>query len=888
MKTSPPAESQLPSAARSWHCLAVEEVAAALATSTERGLDRAEAALRLARGGPNAIREPERRPAWRMLLDQFTDFMIVVLMAAAVVSGFIGEVADAVAILVIVVLNAVIGFVQEYRAERAMAALKKLAAASARVLRGGSVLEVAAVELVPGDVVLLEAGNVIPADLRLFETVVLKVEEAALTGESVPVEKQTAALPESDLPIGDRRNMAYKGTIVAYGRARGVVVATGMQTELGRIATLLSEEAEVRTPLQKRLAQFGRRLAVAALAACGAVFVFGVMRGEAIALMFLTAVSLAVAAIPEALPAVVTISLALGARKMAGKNALIRRLPAVEALGSVTYVCTDKTGTLTQNRMHVEELFIDGRRSRQWSRQDLEGGSARLLFQAMALNNDASIPEAGREIGDPTEIALLVAAREFGLEKDALEAESPRIAELPFDPERKLMTTVHRERHAGIVTYTKGAPERILDRCIDSQQGASPAALDRESVLETAQRMAGQGLRVIAVAHRRWRASPQSLTTEQVETGLTFIGLVGMIDPPRPEAQAAVETCKSAGIVPVMVTGDHPATARAIAARLGITTEEGRVVTGQQLARLTPEQFAEQVQDIHAYARVDPSQKIMIVSGLQAKGQFVAMTGDGVNDAPAIKRAEIGVAMGKIGTDVAREASSMVLLDDNFATIVVAVREGRRIYDNIRKFIRFVMGGNTGEIWTIAVAPVLGLPIPLVPIQILWINLVTDGLPGLALAAEREEPTIMRRPPRPPSESVFAHGMWQQILWVGILMGAICIGIEAWGIERGWRWQTMVFTALTLCQMYQVLAIRSERESIFTIGFLSNLPLLGAVLLTTLLQLAVIYVPWLNPVFKTQPLAGEELAVSVLVPSLVFVGIEIEKWMTRRGWLYPR
>ena len=875
-------------AAAAWHCQNAADVAASLNTSLERGLTPAEAAARLKRHGPNAIREGERRPPWRMLLDQFTDFMIIVLMVAAVVSGFVGDLADTIAIMVIVVLNAIVGFVQEYRAEQAMAALKKLAAATALVLRDGRVEEIPTAELVPGDVVLLGAGNVVPADLRLFEAIALRIEEAALTGESVAVEKQADALTEADLPLGDRYNLAYKGTIVAYGRGRGVVVAAGMQTELGKIATLLSSEGDVKTPLQRRLTQFGRRLAVIALLICAGVFVFGVARGDGIALMFLTAVSLAVAAIPEALPAVVTISLALGARKMVAKNALIRRLPAVEALGSVTFICTDKTGTLTQNRMRVEELYVDGRRRRQWSRQDLEDGSIRLLFQAVVLNNDATIADGGREIGDPTEIALLLAGRELDLEKDVLEAEAPRIAELPFDSVRKSMTTVHRAG-TGVIGYTKGAPEQVLDNCGARHGGTRLTSAEQQTILATAEQMAADGLRVIAVAYRTWDSTPVPLTPEDAETGLIFIGLVGMIDPPRPEAAGAVETCKTAGITPVMVTGDHPATALAIATRLGIAADHGRVITGREMARLTPAQFADQVKQIRVYARVDPSQKIMIVSGLQAQGEYVAMTGDGVNYAPAIKRAEIGVAMGKIGTDVAREASSMVLLDDNFATIVGAVQEGRRIYDNIRKFIRFVMGGNSGEILTIVSALLLGLPIPLVPIQILWINLVTDGLPGLALAVEPEEPAIMRRPPRRPAESVFAHGMWQHIVWVGVLMGAISIGIQYWALQAGSSgWQTMVFTAITMCQMYHVLAIRSERESLFTIGFLSNLPLLGAVLLTVALQLATIYVPWLNPIFKTEPLSGTELAIVMLAPMLVFIGVEIEKWMVRRGWIYTR
>ncbi len=856
-----------------WHCLAVEDVARRLGVSAERGLAPAEAEHRLRIHGRNEIREVRRRGAGRMLLGQFTDFMIVVLIAAAAIAGAIGEPADAAAILAIVLLNGVVGFVQEYRAERAMAALKRLAAATARVVRGGEIVRIAAAELVPGDVVVLEAGDAVPADLRLSQVVALRTEEAALTGESAPIGKSVAPLTDPAAQVGDRQNMAFKGTVATYGRGRGIVVATGMQTELGAIAALLSAEAETRTPLQRRLERFGRVLAAAALAICAAVFVFGVARGEPPMLMFLTAVSLAVAAIPEALPAVVTISLALGAYRLVRKNALIRRLPAVETLGSVTYICSDKTGTLTQNRICVEALHAD------------PDGRA-LLLAAMALNNDARIADDGNAIGDPTEVALLAAAREHGVDKASAERAQPRLAEVPFDSERKLMTTFHAQGE-GVIAFTKGAPERVIEQCRSMLERGAEVPLAVPGALAEAERMAAEGLRVMAFAYRRWPAAPSMLAAQEVEDGLVFLGLAGMMDPPRPEAAQAVALCKSAGITPVMVTGDHPATARAIALRLGILAEGRRVLTGPELARLTPEAFAAQVREIGVYARVDPAQKIRIVEALQARGEFVAMTGDGVNDAPAIKRAEIGIAMGRIGTDVAREASGMVLLDDNFATIVAAVREGRRIYDNIRKFIRFVMGGNVGEIATLTLALLLALPLPLTPLQILWVNLVTDGLPGLALSGEHAEPDVMRRPPRPPSESVFAHGMWQHIVWVGLLIGVLCIAVQAWTIAVGSpHWQTMVFTVLTLSQLYHVLAIRSERQSVFAIGFASNLPLLGAVLATYALQLAVVCVPALNPIFKTEPLTAAELAFCTAAPALVFFGVELEKWLARRGWLY--
>ncbi|MBI3140300.1 MAG: cation-translocating P-type ATPase [Rhodocyclales bacterium] len=886
-----------------WHTRSAEAAATALRVDPALGLDAAEAAARLARLGPNTLPEGPRRSVSRMVLDQFSDFMILVLIAAAVVSGLIGDAVDTVAIVVIVVLNAAIGFFQEWRAERAMAALKRLAAPSARVRRGGVAATLPAEQLVPGDVVLLEAGNVVPADLRLIEAARLQVAEAALTGESQPVHKTTAALEESAAPLGDRSNMAFKGTLVSYGRGAGLVAATGLDTELGRIARLLAGAEEVKTPLQKRLAAFGTRLAWAVLVICAIVFAAGLLRGEPPVLMFLTAVSLAVAAIPEALPAVVTISLALGAHRLVRQNALIRRLPAVETLGSITYICSDKTGTLTENRMRVEALRVAG--------GDAPGAPPAepwaSFFRALALNNDASLDAAGRSLGDPTETALLEAARQAGFDKAAEEARAPRIAELPFDSERKRMATLHREATRGsgalaaidrriapgaalpqdnaVVAYVKGAPESVLPRCLRQLTPDGPAPLDAVEVLSEAERMAAQGLRVLAVARREFAAAPARL--EEAEEELTLLGLVGLMDPPRAEAAQAVAECRAAGIVPVMITGDHPATARAIARRLGILGEGDAVMTGAELGALSDAAFAARVKSVRVYARVDPEQKIRIVKALQAAGEFAAMTGDGVNDAPALKRADIGVAMGRGGTDVAREAAHMVLLDDNFATIVAAVREGRRIFDNIRKFIKYTMTSNSGEIWTIFLAPFLGLPIPLLPIHILWINLVTDGLPGLALAKEPGERDLMARPPRPPRESIFAHGMWQHIVWVGLTMGAVCLLLQAWAWHTGSaHWQTMVFTVLTLSQLGHVLAIRSERESLFAIGLGSNPMLLAAVALTVLLQLATIYVPALNPIFKTEPLSAGELAVALALSSVVFFAVEVEKWLVRRGTLY--
>ncbi len=869
---------------QNWHCVDGEAAAARLGSDPGKGLSAETAALRLEQNGPNLLREAGRRHPLIMLASQFANFMILVLIAAAVIAGLVGEPQDTIAIVVIVVLNGILGFVQEYRAERAMAALKKMASPQARVIRDGRPMLIDAAGLVPGDLVELEAGNIVPADLRLIELAALKVDESALTGESQAVEKRLERLHEAELPLGDRLNLAYKGTVATYGRARGLVVATGMQTELGEIATLLSGESG-KTPLQKRLARFGRHLALAVLAICAIIFIAGWLRGEPPLLMLLTAVSLAVAAIPEALPAVVTISLALGAARMVRQNTLIRRLPAVETLGSVTYICSDKTGTLTQNRMHVDCVWAEGRQlaALPWT----EGSPWHELGLAMALCNDATFDAGGKLTGDPTETALLEAATANASGQAALQGRYPRLAEIPFDSERARMSTLHQDGN-GVLVLVKGAPEGLLPLCGDRLGGdGATMPIDHAALQAEAEELAGEGLRVLAFALKRLPAIPENLDTDTLESGLTFLGLAGLIDPPRPEAAESVAACKAAGIIPVMITGDHPATARAIALRLGIIEAGDRVLAGSELARLSLEEFEREMESVRVYARINPEQKIRIVQALQDKGEFVAMTGDGVNDAPALKMADIGVAMGKGGTDVAREAAHMTLLDDNFATIVLAVREGRRIFDNIRKFVKYTMTSNAGEIWTIFLAPFMGLPIPLLPIHILWINLVTDGLPGLALANEGAERNLMQRPPRPPRESIFAHGMWQHIVWVGLLMGGVTLLTQAWALHTGSaHWQSMVFTVLTLSQLGHVLAIRSERESLFSLGVLSNRLLVAALLLTFVLQMAVLYVPWLNPIFKTEPLSLAELAACLALSSVVFIGVEIEKALVRRGRLY--
>jgi Ca2+-transporting ATPase len=855
-----------------------------LLRSSPAGLSSEEAGRRLAQQGANAIAEPPPRSRLALLAAQFAQVPILVLVGAALVSGLIGHWGDTAVIGAILVLNAAIGFTQEYRAGEALAALKQMAAPTAVALRDGGAVEIPARALVPGDVVLVEAGRIVPADLRVLEAATLRVNESALTGESMPVDKSIDALQGQDLAVGDRHNLLHKSTYVTHGRARAVVVATGMDTEFGRIARLLDGARDLQTPLQRRLAGFGRSLAVIVLVICAIVFVTGLLRGEPWGPMFMTALSLAVAAIPEALPAVVTVALALGARRMIARRALIRRLPAVETLGSVTFICADKTGTLTQNRMTAERFWCDGEEAA------VAGNSApwRELMQALALSNDVATGAAGSAstaVGDPTEVALFQAARLAGFDKRAEEECWPRVAELPFEAVRKCMTTMHRHPEGGFLSITKGAAEVILEKSHRMRRADGVTPLDAAVPGAVAERLAGDGFRVMAVGIRRWPALPCPLAAEVVEQELTFLGLVGLIDPPRPEAAAAIDDCRRAGIVPVMITGDHPLTALAVARRLGLASTREHVISGPELAAMPLAEFERRVGDIRVYARASPEQKLKIVTALQDRNECVAMTGDGVNDAPALRQADIGVAMGITGTDVAKEAGAMVLLDDNFATIVGAVREGRRIHDNLRRFIRYVVTTNSAEVWTIFLAPFLGLPIPLLPIHILWINLVSDGLPGLALAAEPAEREVMRRPPRPPGEGIFARGLGWHVLWVGLLMAALTLGAQAAFVQAGAsqpHWQTVVFTMLCFVQLGHVLAVRSERDSLWRMGLSGNPFLLGAVLLTLSLQLAIIYVPALNSLFGTQPLRAAELALTLAGALCVMGAVEAEKFIRAR------
>jgi len=851
-----------------WYRLSIAETFELLDTR-QQGLSTLDAEVKQLRYGLNELQEGKKKNIALMLLTQFKDVMILILLAAAIISGIIGDLTDTIVILIIVFLNAIIGFLQEYRAEKAMQALKQMAVTQARVLRDGTGTWIPATALVPGDVIILEAGNAVPADVRIIESVNLKIDEAALTGESHAVDKIAHPLKIDDLPVGDRKNMAFKGTFVTYGRGTAVVIATGMQTELGRIAKMLQED-ETLTPLQQRMVSFGKKLSALVLFLCVLFFVAGWLRGEDVLKMVMTSISLAVAAIPEALPAVITISLALAARRMIRFNSLIRKLPAVETLGSVTYICTDKTGTLTKNKMYVEELFVNG----QWyERKDLSSFEqheyGKLMLHAFVLNNDAVTDVDSNIKGDSTEIAL----REVAIEQHVETGDWPRIAEIAFDADRKLMTTFH--KHDGrIIAFTKGAPDILLQRCVD---------INIQSIQNQVDVMAASGLRVLGFAFRYWDRIPENPNSESHEIGLQFLGLTGIIDPPREEVSDAVSQCKTAGIVPVMITGDHPLTAKTIAKRIGIlNSEEDMVITGGELAEMDNDSFLTKAEKIKVYARVSPEQKLQIVKALQQKGHYVAMTGDGVNDAPSLRKANIGIAMGITGTDVSKEAAHMILLDDNFSTIVRAVREGRRIYDNILKFIKYLMTTNSGELWTLLLGPMIGLPVALLPIHILWINLVSDGLPAISLSFEKAEIDIMNRPPRPSQENVFANGRGLHMIWVGMLMAGIVLSLQGWAIRNNLPWQTLVFNVLCLSQMGHVLAIRSESRSLFVVGIFSNKPLIGAVLITFLLQFIITYVPFFQPIFQTEALTLKEFLLVGAASSLVFIAVELEKAVFRK------
>lgn len=863
-----------------WHAKPIADIRAHFGVDEEQGL--VEEVIRSLREvhGRNELAKQVARSPLRMFFGQLSDSVVIILIVAALVSGLVGDIGDTSIILLIVAIDSIIGWSQELRASRAIDALSLLAAPQAKVIRAGQTMTVHAAELVPGDVVVLEAGGIVPADLRLVAAHHLQISEAALTGESVPVPKQVEHLEDGEMPLGDRTNVAFAGTQVTSGRGIGITIATGMRTELGKIAALLRHE-ETKTPLQVRLADLGKRLTAVALLICGIVFLWGIVREQPTLSLFLTALSLAVAAIPESLPAVVTIALARGASRMARHHALARRLAVVEALGSVTCICTDKTGTLTRNEMAVVARIVGP--------QLQLGGEAgnvtddeRVLLRAMALNLDVTEQE-GRLSGDPMEVAIGEEAARFGFVHRDEAATFPRVEEVPFDAARQMMTTVHQAGRKRF-SLTKGAPERVFQLCagFDDHRDAWVAQVDA---------LAAQGLRVLAYAtHEPISEVPSSSgETRNWEEKLRFLGLIGLLDPPRAEARGAVATCRQAGISVMMITGDHPATAQKIAGMVGIgeiapdPSHEAPVVTGSMVQEMRDEELRAVVSSARVFARVAPDQKLRIVEALRARGEYVAMTGDGVNDAPALQAATVGIAMGKVGTDVAREASDLVLLDDNFATIVAAVREGRIIYDNIRKFVRFVLASNVAELLVLLIAPAFGLPLPLLPIHILWINLVTDGLPGLALTLEPEEGDTMSRPPRAPGESIFAQGLGSDTLFGGAVLALVALVTALVTYSSGDpAWRSVVFTQLTLSQLLYVLSARFDRERMVAVRAVRNPVLIVTVLGSCVLQIALLYLPVMGDLLKVEPLPLSSLLWCGVVAVIPVSFVELRKALCKR------
>lgn len=921
-------ESKEPSAVH-WHTLDTDESVELLQSDAEQGITSQEVIVRFDRYGANELVEKVGRSSLQIFIDQFTNIMLIMLMAVAVVSAFLDIQAkefpkDAIAIFSIVVLNGILGYMQESNAEKALAALKRLSSPKVRVVRNSEVIEISGKELVPGDIMLLEAGVQIAADGRLLDEQNLQVRESALTGEAEAVTKEAKLTLEADASLGDRLNCVYQGTEVVQGRAKVLVTKTGMQTELGKIAALIQDVETEDTPLQQRMTQLGNVLVSGSLALVGLVVLIGMINKGNFGELLKTSLSMAVAVVPEGLPAVVTVTLALGTQRMVRRNALIRRLPAVETLGSVTTICSDKTGTLTQNKMVVQSIRT-GLHSLQVSgdgynpigefsiaadsSEDANFAVANIpevqqLLMACVFCNDAILQQKNGEwiiIGDPTEGALLVLSSKGGCDFSEWQHRMPRVSEVPFSSERKRMSVLVQGEHGGNVLFCKGSPELTLECCTQIQIGDQIQAIadhQRQHILDQNNDLASRGLRVLGFAYRTFPYLPEEGITERDESNLVWVGLVGMLDAPRPEVREAVKLCRDAGIRPVMITGDHQLTAKAIALDLGIAKVGDRVLTGKELEIMGQEDLDREVDMVSVYARVSPEHKLRIVQSLQRKHHFVAMTGDGVNDAPALKQADIGIAMGITGTDVSKEASDMILLDDNFATIVAATEEGRVVYTNIRRFIKYILGSNIGEVITIAVAPMLGFAVPLIPLQILWMNLVTDGLPALALAVEPAEPNVMKRPPVDPRENIFARGMGSYMIRIGIILSVITISLMVWahsytnvntfdGVYDKERWATMVFTTLCLAQMGHAIAIRSNTQLTIELDPRTNPYVWGSVIMTTVLQMALIYVEPLRRFFGTHLLTPTELAVCFGFSALVFVWIELEK-LVIRWWLWQR
>jgi len=878
--------------------------------SNENGLSEAEAQQRLKQYGQNKLKEKKGKTPLQMFLEQFADFLIIILIIAALVSGFLGETLDAAFIVIIVVLNAILGFVQEYRAEKAIEALKKMVAPQARVIRGGVEEKIAATELVPGDVIVLEEGDKIPADCRLIEAINFDTQEASLTGESLPVHKQAAAVLEPDAIIAERNNMAFMGTISVRGRAKAIVASTGMNTEIGLIATMVQEAGEEETPLQKRLELLGKQLGVGALTACAIIFGLGVLRGENVLETFLVAVSLAVAAVPEGLPAIVTITLAIGVQRMVKRNAIIRKLPAVETLGSTTIICSDKTGTLTKNEMTVRQIYANnGLVDVSGSGYDVRGEFTQVnksvkppsdphlnaLLRVCALCNNAGIvvDDANKKasiVGDPTEAALLVVAAKAGMNYSKMKDENPLLAELSFDSDRKMMSTVRRTKE-GKTAFVKGAPESILSKSgyVLLNGKETPLTVEHRNAFEKANaEMAGKALRVLAMAYRKIPESTKKYSLESIENELVIVGLVGMIDPPRPEAKKAVVQCEQAGIKVVMITGDNEITASAIARELGILKPDQKVLNGALLDKMSEKELQQIVHQVTVYARVSPEHKIKIVSALKARGEIVAMTGDGVNDAPALKKADIGVAMGITGTDVAKEASAMVLADDNFASIVNAVEEGRTIYANIAKSVRYLVSCNVGEVFTILFATLAGLPNPLTPIQILWMNLLTDGMPALALGIDPAEKDVMKKPPRDPKEKIVGKRTLFYMLTIGLFTAFGTLALYTLYLQNGLAAgktladaetyaRTVAFAVIIFFQMFVAIDVRSFSRSVLETNPFANRALVASIALAVGLQILITSVPFCHELFGTTYLAPLDWIVITFVAMSILVLSEVRK-----------